>query len=169
MGWDGRGTGCDWGASLGFLAPLPTPTPLVLGPQAALTDKVRHEQEDIFLWHLGGSPCRLGPGLEGQGLGTSLTSVVSPFSSGHQPLHLSPGPSSPGQSQLLEPAGRRGAGHPWAQLTHTWPSDGQELTSPAAGSAAPLRLASGAYSSVRDVKNIGRRRERLLNINKLIK
>lgn len=45
---------------------VPRP-PLMLGPQRALTDEVRHEQEDIFLWHLGGSPCRPDPALEVQG------------------------------------------------------------------------------------------------------
>lgn len=64
LAWEGRGTGCDRGASSWSLA-----LRWCWGRrEQALTDEVRDEQEDIFLWHLGGSPCRPGPALEVQGL-----------------------------------------------------------------------------------------------------
>lgn len=131
MGWDARGTGCDRGASLGFLAlrwswGRRQHSPIRLGTN-----------RKIFSSGILAAPLSSRPRTGGARSCPSLTSVVSPFSPGHRPLHLSPGPRSPGRSQLLEPAGRRGAGHPWAQLTRTWPSDGQELLpSPAAGPAA---------------------------------
>lgn len=97
------------GSQLGVPRPL-----LVWGPQAALTDKVRHEQENIFLRHLGGFPGRPGSALEVQELVQS-----------HQ------------RGLTFEPGASAAPPEPWAQFPRATPQGTGARDTPGRSSRTP--------------------------------